>query len=88
MGPTPHGRPARSLLPSVAGEHDAGVVDVAARLCGADVDELRALAGEVGRAGDRVASLGRQLNRIVLSSSWRGPDADTFRTDWSIRHRS
>jgi len=72
----------------VAGEHDAGVVDVAARLCGADVDELRALAGEVGRAGDRVASLGRQLNRIVLSSSWRGPDADTFRTDWSIRHRS
>ncbi|MDF2052380.1 WXG100 family type VII secretion target [Arthrobacter sp. Cr_A7] len=55
---------------------------------GADVEQLRNLARELGRTSDSLlqqsTSLGSAINN---NSSWKGQDAVRFRSDWNGTHR-
>lgn len=51
---------------------------------GARTDQLRALSSSVDTAADRLEGLFTTLDQLVLDeSSWRGPDAESFRSRYS-----
>lgn len=51
---------------------------------GADPEQLRALARQLDAAAERLDGTGRSLTALVGNqSSWRGTDADRFRSQWN-----
>ncbi|SLK01121.1 WXG100 family type VII secretion target [Arthrobacter sp. P2b] len=62
---------------------------MAGTLWGADVEQLRHLARELGRTSDSLlqqsTSLGSAINN---NSSWKGQDAVRFRSEWNGTHRT
>lgn len=55
---------------------------------GADISQLRTLAGSMGKAADTIALQSTQLTNVINStSSWKGQDASLFKSDWNSSHR-
>ncbi|WP_264029341.1 C2 family cysteine protease [Cellulosimicrobium sp. SH8] len=53
---------------------------------GADVAQLRQLGQRLSEAADRLTSLRGELDALVTSSPWEGPDGDALRGEWSTSH--
>ncbi|MDR6638757.1 hypothetical protein [Paenarthrobacter nitroguajacolicus] len=55
---------------------------------GADIAQLRSLAGVMGKAADAISLQGTQLsNAINSATAWQGRDATVFKGDWNSQHR-
>ncbi|MFJ4172264.1 hypothetical protein ACIPY3_22360 [Paenarthrobacter sp. NPDC089714] len=55
---------------------------------GADIAQLRSLAGVMGKAADAITSQSAQLsNAINSANAWQGRDATVFKNDWNSQHR-
>ncbi|KUM35766.1 hypothetical protein [Arthrobacter sp. EpRS71] len=55
---------------------------------GADIAQLRSLAGVMGKAADAISLQGTQLsNAINSTTAWQGRDATVFKGDWNSQHR-
>lgn len=54
-------------------------------MVGADIAELRQLAGDFRAASRRIDGASRQLAPAIMRGSWQGRDADRFRQRWSSR---
>jgi uncharacterized protein YukE len=51
---------------------------------GADADQLRSTAAQLARAADRLQGTLQHLTGSVTNAmSWRGPDAERFRSEWN-----
>ena len=50
---------------------------------GTDTEALRRLSGSIGSGGEQLDDLAARLSVLIDSVDWIGPDADTFRADWS-----
>ncbi|WP_426997683.1 hypothetical protein [Pseudarthrobacter sp. N5] len=59
-----------------------------AGLYGADIAQLRSLAGVMGKAADSISFQGTQLTNLInTNTSWTGNDAGHFKNDWNSQHR-
>ncbi|PRB43701.1 hypothetical protein CQ020_06495 [Arthrobacter sp. MYb23] len=55
---------------------------------GADIGQLRSLAGVMGKAADAISLQSTQLsNTINSTTAWQGRDATVFKGDWNSQHR-
>ncbi|NQD89109.1 hypothetical protein HP499_15080, partial [Paenarthrobacter sp. CM16] len=55
---------------------------------GADIGQLRSLAGVMGKAADAISLQSTQLsNAINSTTAWQGKDATVFKGDWNSQHR-
>ncbi|MCF3138524.1 hypothetical protein LRQ04_04565 [Paenarthrobacter sp. AR 02] len=55
---------------------------------GADIAQLRSLAGVMGKAADAISLQGTQLsNAINSTTAWQGRDATVFKGEWNSQHR-
>lgn len=55
---------------------------------GADVAQLRTLAGAMGKAADAINLQSTQLSNLInTNNSWHGQDAAHFKSDWNSSHR-
>lgn len=55
---------------------------------GADIAQLRSLAGVMGKAADAISLQSTQLsNAINSTTAWHGRDATVFKGDWNSQHR-
>lgn len=55
---------------------------------GADISQLRSLAGAMGKAADAINLQSIQLTNVINSNgSWKGQDAAHFKSDWNSKHR-
>jgi uncharacterized protein YukE len=55
---------------------------------GADIAQLRSLAGVMGKAADAINLQSAQLsNAINSATAWQGRDAIVFKSDWNSQHR-
>ncbi|VXC45393.1 conserved hypothetical protein [Arthrobacter sp. 9V] len=55
---------------------------------GADIGQLRSLAGVMGKAADAISLQSTQLsNAINSTTAWQGRDATVFKGDWNSQHR-
>lgn len=54
---------------------------------GADAEQLEQLGTQIDGAVDTLRTTAQTLNQAILSSSWDGGDAETFRSDWTSIHR-
>ncbi|BCW56816.1 MULTISPECIES: hypothetical protein [Micrococcaceae] len=55
---------------------------------GADISQLRSLAGVMGKAADAISLQSTQLsNAINSTTAWQGKDATVFKGDWNSQHR-
>ncbi|MFJ6457007.1 hypothetical protein AB4Y77_20510 [Paenarthrobacter sp. YAF11_1] len=55
---------------------------------GADITQLRSLAGVMGKAADAISLQSTQLsNAINSTTAWQGRDATVFKGDWNSQHR-
>ncbi|MGP0224544.1 MULTISPECIES: hypothetical protein [unclassified Paenarthrobacter] len=55
---------------------------------GADIAQLRSLAGVMGKAADAINLQSTQLsNAINSTTAWQGRDATVFKSDWNSQHR-
>ncbi|WP_309105998.1 hypothetical protein [Arthrobacter sp.] len=55
---------------------------------GADINQLRSLAGTMGKAADAINVQSVQLTNMINSNtSWTGEDAAHFKSDWNSAHR-
>lgn len=55
---------------------------------GADIAQLRSLAGVMGKAADAITMQSAQLtNAINSANAWQGRDATMFKNDWNSQHR-
>jgi hypothetical protein len=55
---------------------------------GADIAQLRSLAGVMGKAADVINLQSTQLsNAINSTTAWQGRDATVFKGDWNTQHR-
>ncbi|MFE4195827.1 hypothetical protein ACFRJ9_08175 [Paenarthrobacter sp. NPDC056912] len=55
---------------------------------GADIAQLRSLAGVMGKAADAINLQSAQLsNAINSTTAWQGRDATVFKGDWNSQHR-
>jgi uncharacterized protein YukE len=55
---------------------------------GADIAQLRSLAGVMGKAADAISLQSTQLsNAINSTAAWQGRDATVFKGDWNSQHR-
>ncbi|MFJ4209497.1 hypothetical protein ACIPY2_13680 [Paenarthrobacter sp. NPDC089675] len=55
---------------------------------GADIAQLRSLAGVMGKAADAINMQSAQLsNAINSATAWQGRDATMFKNDWNSQHR-
>ena len=55
---------------------------------GADISQLRSLAGTMGKAADAINLQSVQLTNVINSNrSWTGQDATHFKSDWNSKHR-
>ncbi|HEV7184707.1 MAG TPA: hypothetical protein VGN33_09430 [Leifsonia sp.] len=55
---------------------------------GANVDELNALAIAMDQAAVQLLTTRQSVGAKVQQTSWTGPDADRFRSDWSASNNS
>lgn len=55
---------------------------------GADVSELRSLASRFESSSEELTRIQTLLSKLVLSSSWTGPDASQFKQAWAEVHVS
>lgn len=53
---------------------------------GADVVQLRQLAKDLAGGANRLNTLGQQLGSTISTSTWRGHDAERFRSEWASSH--
>jgi len=53
---------------------------------GADVEQLRSLSTELRHQSDELESIASRLSTRIEQVTWRGPDADRFRSDWQGSH--
>lgn len=62
---------------------------MAGNLWGADVEQLRTLAKQFGTTADLLLQQSTQLSsQINNTPSWKGRDAEHFRSDWNGNHRA
>lgn len=57
------------------------------RMLGMDPAQVRQLAHSLQSAADQLELLGLEVGGRVSVIPWRGGDADSFRSDWSVQHR-
>lgn len=56
-------------------------------LYGADIAQLRALSKSMDQSGARLRTVESTVNSMVQSAAWKGPDGDTFRSEWTATLR-
>jgi uncharacterized protein YukE len=56
-------------------------------LLGLNVLQMRTLVAGCQREASAIRSTVQQLQRVIDSTWWQGPDADTFRRQWEAEHR-
>ncbi len=52
-------------------------------LYGADIAQLRALSKSMAQSGTRLRSVESNINALVGSAAWKGPDGEKFRSEWT-----
>lgn len=52
-------------------------------LYGADIEQLRALSKSMAQSGTRLRSVESNINALVGSAAWKGPDGEKFRSEWT-----
>jgi uncharacterized protein YukE len=55
---------------------------------GMDVGAVRNLAGQLKAKAEEINTIANTLSSQLDSVQWVGPDASTFRSDWSGTHRA
>ncbi|WP_441872011.1 WXG100 family type VII secretion target, partial [Pseudarthrobacter sp. TAF60_1] len=55
---------------------------------GADVEQLRTLGTKLQAGASEIEQQRSNLTRLLDSTVWEGPDAKTFRSEWSGTHTS
>ncbi len=55
---------------------------------GMDVGAVRNLASQLGAKADEIDTIASTLSAQIDGAQWVGPDAASFRSDWSSTHRS
>ncbi|WP_406635197.1 WXG100 family type VII secretion target [Pseudarthrobacter quantipunctorum] len=53
---------------------------------GADVQQLRQLGSKLQAGATEIDNQKSNLNSLLNSTDWKGPDADKFRDEWSGTH--
>ena len=53
---------------------------------GADVQQLRDLGNKLQQGASEIETQKSNLNKVLHSTDWKGPDADKFREEWSGTH--
>ena len=53
---------------------------------GADVQQLRQLGSKLQAGATEIDNQKSNLNSLLQSTNWKGPDADKFRNEWSGTH--
>ncbi|PTT67170.1 WXG100 family type VII secretion target [Arthrobacter sp. HMWF013] len=55
---------------------------------GADVEQLRTLGTKLQNGADQIEQQRTNLARLLDSTTWEGPDAKHFRSEWHGTHTS
>ena len=55
---------------------------------GADVEQLRTLGTKLQSGASEIEQQRTNLTRVLESTTWEGPDAQNFRSEWSGSHTS
>ncbi len=55
---------------------------------GADVEQLRTLGTKLQSGASEIEQQRTNLTRVLESTTWEGPDAQNFRSEWSGNHTS
>ena len=55
---------------------------------GADVEQLRTLGTKLQNGADQIEQQRTNLGRLLDSTTWEGPDAKHFRSEWQGTHTS
>src|SRR5690606_27900698 len=76
----------RGARAGVRSRRPAGEGETMSGMYGADVAELRRLGQRLAEAADRLTALRGELDALVTSSPWEGPDGDELRGTWSTSH--
>ncbi len=53
---------------------------------GADVEQLRTLGTKLKAGASEIEQQKNNLNKVLNSTDWKGPDADAFRSEWTGQH--
>lgn len=53
---------------------------------GADVEQLRTLGSKLQAGAAEIEQQRSNLTRVLESTTWEGPDAQHFRSEWSGTH--
>lgn len=53
---------------------------------GADTDHLKTLSTKLQQGSAEIEKQKSALSSALLSTDWKGPDADRFRSDWESQH--
>jgi hypothetical protein len=53
---------------------------------GADVQQLRDLGNKLQQGASEIETQKSNLNKVLHSTDWKGPDADKFRSEWDGNH--
>ena len=53
---------------------------------GADVQQLKDLGGKLQAGATEIENQKSNLDKVLHSTDWKGPDADKFRGDWDSNH--
>jgi hypothetical protein len=53
---------------------------------GADVQQLRDLGKQLQSGATEIETQKRNLNKLLHTTDWKGPDADKFRGEWDSNH--
>jgi uncharacterized protein YukE len=53
---------------------------------GADVEQLRTLGSKLQAGAAEIEQQRSNLSRVLDSTTWEGPDAQHFRSEWSGTH--
>lgn len=53
---------------------------------GADVEQLRTLGSKLQAGAAEIEQQRANLSRVLDSTTWEGPDAQHFRSEWSGTH--
>ena len=55
---------------------------------GLDVQQVRQLSSQLNQKATEIENALSQLTNLLGSTQWEGPDATSFRNDWSGQHTS
>ena len=53
---------------------------------GADVEQLKTLGNKLQNGANEIEQQKTNLNNLLNSTQWMGPDADAFKQKWSGEH--